>query len=102
MVKIMVVGKYPPHKVNELIKVYTSPNKPAYPDFLKKVENWAAQITGEKYKSYAVYESPDDKIIESLAAISKRYNLYASIEGYTFAIELLVEAEDAIKMMLGK
>ena len=102
MVKIMVVGKYPPHKLNELIKVYASPNKPTYPDFLKKVENWAAQITGEKYKTYAVYECPDANLVESMEALFKRYNLYASVEGYTFKVELLMEAEEAIKSLLGK
>jgi hypothetical protein len=102
MVKIMMIAKYPPHKLNELMKVYTSTDKPAYPDFLKKVEHWVPQITDEKYKTYAVYECPDDKIIESMAALSKRFNFYASVEGYTFKCELLAEAADAIKDMLKK
>ena len=97
MVKIMMVAKYPPHKVSELIKTYMRTDKPAYPDFLKKVEHWAAQITEEKYKTYAVYECPDDKIIESMAALAKRFTFYASVKGYTFKMELLIEAEDAIK-----
>ena len=100
MVKIMMVAKFPPHKLNELIKNYMSTDKPAYPDFLKKVENWVAQITDEKHKTYAVYECPDDKVIESMAALSKRFNLYASVEGYTFKIELLTEMDAAIKYML--
>ena len=98
----MVVGKALPHKFNELIKNYMSTNKPAYPDFLKKVENWVAQVTDDKHKTYAVYESPDDKIIESMAALTKRYLFYASVEGYTFKIELLGEADEALKIMLGK
>ena len=97
-----MVAKYPPHKLNELIKVYTSSGKPAYPDFLKKVEHWAAQVTDEKYKNYAVYECPDDKVIESMAALTKRFNFYAMVEGYTFNIEILMEADTAIKYMLGK
>jgi hypothetical protein len=97
MVKIMMVAKYPPHKLNELVKTYMSTDKPAYPDFLKKVEHWAAQVTDEKFKTYAVYECPDDKIIESMTALTKRFNFYASVEGYTFKCELLTEAETAIK-----
>ena len=102
MVKIMMVSKYPPHKLNECIKNYMSTDKPAYPDFLKKVENWAAQITDDKLKTYAVYECPDDKVIESMAALSKRFLFYASVEGYTFKIEVLMEEDAAIKYMFGK
>ena len=102
MVKIMMVARYPPHKLNELVKAFMSTDKPAYPDFLKKVEHWAAQITEEKYKTYAVYECPDDKVLEGMAALFKRFNFYASIEGYTFKCELLLEAADAIKDMLRK
>ncbi len=98
----MMVAKYPPHKSSELLKIYMSPDKPKYPDFLKKVEHWVPQITGDKYKTYAVYECPDDKLIESMTALSKRFGFYASIEGYTFTIEILMNAEDAIKIMLGK
>jgi len=98
----MMVAKYPPHKLNELMKVYMSTDKPAYPDFLKKVEHWAAQITDDRLKSYAVYECPDDKIVESMAALAKRYNFYASVEGYTYTMELLTEADAAIKEFLKK
>jgi len=102
MVKIMMIARYPPHKLDELIKNYTSSNKPAYPDYLKKVEHWAAQVTDEKHKTYAVYECPEDKIMDGLAALTKRFTFYAKIEGYTFKSELLAEADEALKMMLGK
>ena len=102
MVKIMMVAKFPPHKLNELIKNYMSTDKPAYPDFLKKVEHWAAQVTDDKHKTYAVYECPDDKVLESMAALSRRFIFYAKVEGYTFKIEILMEADEAIKVMLGK
>jgi len=102
MVKIMMIAKYPPHKLQEIIKHYMAPGKPAYPDYLKKVEHWAAQITDDKHKTYAVYECPDDKIVGALAALSKRFSYYALIKGYTFKIELLMEADEAIKMMFAK
>jgi len=102
MVKIMVVAKFPPHKMDELIKNYMSTDKPAYPDFLKKVEHWAAQITSDKHKTYAVYECPDDKVLEGLSALTRRFSFYARIEGYTFKAEILIGADEAIKIMLGK
>jgi len=102
MVKIMIVGKCPLHKLNESVKTYMKTDKPAYPDFIKKVESWVAQITEERLKTYSVYECPDDKIIESMAALAKRYNFYASVEGYTFKMELLTEADAAIQEFLKK
>ena len=102
MVKIMVVAKYPPHKINEIVKHYMASGKPTYPDYLKKVEHWVAQVTGDKFKTYAVYECPDDKIIGGLAALAKRFTYYASIKGYTFKVKLLMEADEAIKIMSAK
>ena len=102
MVKIMIVGKCPLNKLNESVKTYMRTDKPAYPDFIKKVENWVAQITEERLKSYAVYECPDDKILDGMAALTKRYNFYASVEGYTYKMELLTDADAAIKDFLKK
>jgi hypothetical protein len=102
MAKIMTIGKYPPHKFKDLMKVYMSSDKPAYPDFVKKIHNWAAQSRGGKYKAYAVYECPDDKLLDAVKAIAKRYHFYAQNEGYEYKLELLSEAEDAIKSLTSK
>lgn len=97
---MLVTAFYPPNKGQELLKVYTSKNKPAYPDFLKKIHHWTLVASDGNYKTYAIYEFPDDKIKETMKAIVKRYNLYATVEGYRYFPELLLDAEEAIKMML--
>ncbi len=102
MAKIMMISKYPPHKINEVIKNYMSSNKPVYPDYLKKVGAWAAQVTDDRHKTYAIYECPDDKIVEGFTALSKRFSFYASVEGVTYTMELLMDADEAIKLMLKK
>jgi hypothetical protein len=99
MAVIMMIGKYPPNKVKDLLKVYTSKEKPKNPDFLKKVKNWVTPGYDGLYKNYAVYECPDDKLVESMKALVKRYNLYANIEGYHYCMEHLVDADEAIKLM---
>ena len=96
----MVVGTYPPNKAEEMIKASMSGKKPAYPEFLKKVHNWVAQVTTGLYKAYAVYECPDENVVEGLAALTKRYNFYAQTEGYRFTIEILAEFEDAINLYM--
>ena len=99
MALIMVTGTYPPTKQKELNKTYGAANKPAYPAGVKKMYNWVAQVTTGDYKIYAVYKCPDDKVMESLGGLTKRYNFYAQIDGYKFSIELLAEAEEAVKLM---
>lgn len=97
---MIVTAFYPPNKGQDLLKVYTSKDKPAYPDFVKKIHHWTLVSSDGNYKTYAVYEFPDDKIKETMKAIVKRYNLYATVEGYRYFPELLLDAEEAIKMML--
>ncbi|MBN2152715.1 MAG: hypothetical protein JW839_14785 [Candidatus Lokiarchaeota archaeon] len=99
MALIMVTGTYPPTKQKDLNKIYVAENKPAYPASVKKAHNWVAQVTNGLYKVYAVYKCPDDKVLEALAGLTKRYNFYAQVDGYKFSIELLAEAEEAIRMM---
>jgi hypothetical protein len=97
---MIVTASYPPNKAQELLKVYMSKDKPAYPDFLKKIHHWSLVSSDGNYKTYAVYEFPDDKIMETMKAIAKRYTLYATVEGYRYFPELLMDAEEATKMML--
>lgn len=99
----MVTNFVPPHKLKESSQVYVSKDKPKYPDFLKKIFNWAAgpSPSGD-YKTYAVYECPDDKLLEAMKALIARYNYYASVEGYKFFIEPLVDFEEAFKLLLKK
>ncbi len=97
----MVTAKAAPTKMKEFFKVNADPKKPAYPAFVKKVHQWAAQVTDEHYKVYSVYQCPDEKLAEALVAITKRYHFYAQIDGYRFRIEVLMEGEDAMKALAG-
>jgi hypothetical protein len=95
MVKIMVTGYYDPAGYENFLPVFMSPDKPKYPDYIKKVENLATG-TGD-FKIYAIYEVPDDKIYESIKHLNKRYSFYAAkMDGYTYDVELVGPMEDAI------
>lgn len=100
--EIMITQRIPTHKLKEFMKFYTASDKPSYPNFVKKTHNWSAQARDKYYKSYAVYEFPDEKVKEALYAIMKRYNFYAQMEDYIFDLELLMPVEEAIKNLLGK
>ncbi|MFX0100041.1 MAG: hypothetical protein ACFFCS_10715 [Candidatus Hodarchaeota archaeon] len=102
MVHIMTTGIYPPSTSKELLKIYTSSDKPKYPDFLKKIHHWAAPSPTGDFKSIAIYECPDDKLYEALKALARRYVFYTQAEGYKYTIDPLMDAEEAIKITLGK
>ncbi len=99
MAHILVTAFNPPNKSKELLKVYMSKDKPAYPDFVKKIHHWTSMSSDGRHKVYAVYECPDDKIMETMKAISRRYILYASVEGYRYYGEILFDAEEAMKLL---
>jgi hypothetical protein len=100
MANILVTGWLPQNKSNEMLKVYTAKDKPAYPEFIKRVQHWMVISHEGMIKTYAVYECPDDKILEGFNAIGRRYTLYAQVEGYKYYPELLFDAQEMIKMSL--
>jgi len=100
MAHILVTGWTPQNKGNEMMKAYASKDKPSYPDFIKKTNHWMVMAPEGMIKTYAVYECPDDKIIDGLKAIGKRYTLYAQVEGYKYYPEVLFDAQEVIKMFL--
>ncbi len=97
----MMTGKNPPHVTMELVKKLGSSEKPAYPDYVKKIHHWMAQVTDGFYKGYAVYEIPDDKFVEGTMALARRYHFYTSVPGYTYKMEVLMPAEKTITNLMG-
>ncbi|MFX1495350.1 MAG: hypothetical protein ACFFBZ_13785 [Promethearchaeota archaeon] len=95
----MTIGLITPHKVKELGELYMAKDKPGYPDFLKKVNEWGAPTYKGKYRSIAIYEIPDDKLYEAMIALTRRYNFYASRGDFTFEILPLISQEDAMKIV---
>ena len=68
MAKILVTGVMDPFESKDAMKVYAATDKPKYPDFIKKVENWGTIPENGLYKAYAVYECPDDKLHDAIKA----------------------------------
>ncbi len=100
MATIMMSSIYPQHLAQEVITA-TMATKLAYPASLKKTQDWAVGATTRKYKAYSVYECPNKDLSECLIFLGKRYNkIAAKVAGYTFKVEILVNKEDAIKMLM--
>jgi len=98
----MAIALMPPHKVKELLRIYLSKDKPAYPDFLKKLYTWGTAPVKGKYRRIDVFECPDNNLYEGIVGIMKRFNYYAQIEGYTFEVFPLINEADTMKIVQEK
>jgi hypothetical protein len=97
MVQVMVTVKLPPHISDKVIKLYTSGKAAEYPDFVKRIHQWAA--SDYNFKIYNIYEIPEEKLFQGLRAITKRFSTYVTIKGYKYKIEPLLEGSDVIQML---
>lgn len=93
----MTTAIYPPHIAEDLVKIWLSGKQPKYPDFLKKLYNLVTPDM--KTKNISLYECPDDKLVEALTAIGKRYWHYRALKGYEYKVEILADAAEAVKDM---
>ena len=92
-----------PFEMKEAMKVYAATDKPKYPDFVKKTDNWGTLPDNGLYKAYAVYECPNDKLHDALKAIMKRYTYYASnVSSYSYQMEVLYPEADLIQIFTEK
>jgi len=98
----MTIGLTDQHRMKDLAELYFSKEKPTYPDYLKKVNNWSAGVSEGKYRTIAVYECPEEKLYQAMVSLTKRYNFYASKGGYTFEVTPLMDQADAMKIIQGK
>ena len=92
MVFIMVISKYPGHKVDEVSQLFSEKKIPEVADFVKRINIFFTSDFNAK--AYALYEAPKDKMFDAIMSISNRYNGYRNIEGFKFKIEPLASIED--------
>ncbi len=95
MVFIIVIGNFPPHKSNEVGKLFLK--LPKLPDFVETKHVFIA--SDFKLSFYSVYELPEDKYFEGIKAITKRYTGYNEIEGYEWRLIPVLESKDALALI---
>jgi len=97
MVYVMVTVKYPPHITPKILDVYLSGKAAKYPDFVKRTHQLVA--ADYNFKTYNLYEIPEEKLYQGIKAIGKRYSTYITVEGYKYKIETLIEGSEAIQLL---
>ena len=97
MAFIMVTSTFPPHKSEEVGKIFTTNVLPKTADFVKRINIFV--LADEKTKVYALYEIPNDKLFDGMVSIATRYAGYRAVEDFEYKIETLMTIREALPMI---
>lgn len=98
---IMVTSRVPLHNAEGVGQAFLAKKVPEVADYIKRLYIWV--VSDYETKMYAVYEFPNEKMVDAMISISTRYAGYRTVEGFKFKIEPLIEVQDALPMIgLGK
>jgi hypothetical protein len=96
---IVLTSTYPPDKATAVAKAFIKSAEAPF-TYLKRVQvlTTAHQELGNKVLS--IFEVDDDKVPDGVKELTKRLaELFFSIEGYRYQIELALTAEEAIPLL---
>jgi hypothetical protein len=97
MAFIMVTSTFPPHKSEDVGKLFTSNKLPETADFVKRINIFV--LADEKTKVYALYEVPNDKFFDGMVSVATRYAGYRAVEHFEYKIESLLTVREALPMI---
>lgn len=76
--------------------VYLSGKAAKFPDFVKRIHQLI--VSDYNFKTYNIYEIPEEKLYQGMKAIGKRFSTYITVKGYKYKIEPLIEGTEAIQL----
>ena len=97
MVYFLLIINTPTSQATKQGELFASGKLAKLPDFVKRLHVFIA--VDEGILSFALYETPDDKMFEAMKAINKRATGYFAIEGATFKLYPLMEIKDALALV---
>ncbi len=95
--RLMLHVRYPGHVIKQATEVYTSPQMPKRPDYMKELGSIAYHdATGLNVLS--LFDVPDDKVGECLQRQAHRSAFFTSrISGGTVEVQVGLSVPEAIK-----
>ena len=97
MAFVMVTVRYPLHQAEKTGKAFVGGKAPETPDFVKRINIFV--VADFDIKVYTLYEMPNEQLYEGLKSIAARHAGYRDIKGFTYKIEPLMTAEEALPMI---
>jgi len=96
---IMATQWYPTNKAKEIMELFLKAIKGPLPSFIKKWQIFTCPDSERGFKGYNLIMTEKDKGDETLMYITKTFQPFWNIEGFSLRIEILLGMKDAVKVM---
>ena len=96
---MVIIGilSYPPESAKEFGKRFLE--LPPLPAYITMKGPYAIPEVGAGMKAIAIYEFDKSKLSEVYEVIAARYTKYFGVPGFTFSMNIWLEAKEAFKAM---
>ena len=88
---------FPPSSGKEVGKAFLQ--LPPLPDYITMRGPYVHGVKGEGVQSTVIYEFDKSKMAEAFEHVSNRYAPYFDIAGFTYSINVCLEAQEALKVI---
>ncbi len=96
---IMVTQWYPTNKAKKIMELFLKASKGPLPSFIKKWQIFTCPDSERGFKGYNLIMTEKDKGDETLMHITKTFQPFWDIEGFSMRIETLLGIKDVVKVM---
>lgn len=94
---LVTTSTYPLSRTHEVTARYQKAVATALPSFLKRI--YVLGCAGESgHKVLGIYEVADDKVTDGVKELTKYFAQFFDIEGFKYAIEPMLTAQEAIPL----
>ena len=96
---MVIIGtmSFPPQSAKEVGKCFME--LPPVPDYITMKGPYVHGVKGEGIQSTILYEFDRSRMAEAFENVSNRYVAYHGVAGLTYAINVCLEAQEALKMI---
>ncbi|HXX36304.1 MAG TPA: hypothetical protein VEM15_17680 [Thermodesulfobacteriota bacterium] len=94
---MVIIGilSYPTESVREFAKRFIE--QPTLPAYITMKGPYTSSEAGAGIKAVAVYEFDQSKVSEAMVVLAARYARYFGVPGFTYSVNIWLEAKEALK-----
>lgn len=94
---IITEATYPPASAKDAGKCFKE--LPPLPDYITMRGPYIQSATGAGIRGMVVYECDRSRLAEAIEVIGDRITKYFDVPGYTYSMDVWLEAQEALKLV---
>ena len=96
---MVIIGTtcYPPSSATEIGKRFQEATP--LPDFITRRGPYITSQKGDGIQGFTIFECDNDKLAEAFTSVGNYYLLYKDVPGYTYSVDVLLEAHEGLSMI---